>query len=197
MCVYTVSFISFFSVRGLAPTLTSQAKLGFGEVFGGRTTTGVGASLTVSSITAGVISFISTSLAEISGDATVSTAAELKEQEFVVMNQKKDTQMTIWIKPHVCRLSSSCFCWAAEGSEADVTLTLSTPGHLLGISICTSVEIVISPVFMAVVINIINTGEWRMKILAEMAELLKKRWNQLVRDDQKDKREPESGTVRN
>lgn len=50
---------------------------------------------------------------------------------------------------------------------------------------------------MAVVINIINTGERRMKILAEMAELLKKRRNQSVRDDQKDKREPESGTVRN
>lgn len=36
-----------------------------------------------------------------------------------------------------------------------------------------------------------------MKILAEMVELLNKRWNQSVRDNQKDKREPESSTVRN
>lgn len=36
-----------------------------------------------------------------------------------------------------------------------------------------------------------------MKTLAEMAELLKKRWNQSVRDAQTDKRESESSTVRN
>lgn len=78
----------------LEPKLTSPAKLGFGDVCGGWTTAGVGASLTVSSITAGVISFISRSAVEISEDARVSTggvstAADLKAQGFVLMEQRK------------------------------------------------------------------------------------------------------------
>lgn len=57
--------------------------------------------------------------------------------------QEKGKARALLNKSHLCTVSVSCFCWAGEGCKADVALTLSAaPGHLLGISICSRVDII-------------------------------------------------------
>lgn len=95
---YTHKSVSITPFDSHMCNLTSPAKLGFGDVCGGWTTAGVGTSSTVSSITAGVISFMSRFAGEISEDDRVSTggmlaAADLKAKESELMEWRKNTEL--------------------------------------------------------------------------------------------------------